>query len=149
MKTPVLESLFNKVAGRQACNFIKNRLENSFFSVKFPNFFRTPFFTKHVWWLIFEDLIRCVFRIQSHIYDEALLQKQLMAKSRSTESHILLCSGTKNIFKGNNQGNSKTCDILKVGNSHQTFSSSPKKSTIHSCKVASTSLKFLTSSINH
>ena len=28
MKTSVLESLFNKIAGLQACNFIKKRIQN-------------------------------------------------------------------------------------------------------------------------
>ena len=32
-KTPVLESLFNKVADHQACNFIKNRLQRRRFPV--------------------------------------------------------------------------------------------------------------------
>ena len=33
-KTPVLESLFNKVAGHQACNFIKNRIQHRCFPAK-------------------------------------------------------------------------------------------------------------------
>ena len=32
-KTPVLESLFDKVAGPQSCNFIKKRLQHRFFLV--------------------------------------------------------------------------------------------------------------------
>ena len=32
-KTPVLESLFNKVSGLQASNFIKNRLQHTCFPV--------------------------------------------------------------------------------------------------------------------
>ena len=39
---PVLESLFNKVAGLKAWNFIKNRLQHSCFPVKFAKFLRTP-----------------------------------------------------------------------------------------------------------
>ena len=42
-KTPVLESLFNKAARPQECNFIKNRLQNRRFPVKFAKFLRTPF----------------------------------------------------------------------------------------------------------
>ena len=38
----VLESLFNKVAGLQALNFIKERLQRRFFSVKLAKFLRTP-----------------------------------------------------------------------------------------------------------
>ena len=41
-KTPVLESLFNKVAGLQPCNFIKNRLQHRCFFVNIANFFKTP-----------------------------------------------------------------------------------------------------------
>ena len=38
----MLESLFNKVAGIQACNFFKERLQHSSFHVKFAKFLRTP-----------------------------------------------------------------------------------------------------------
>ena len=45
--TPVLESLFNKVAGLKACSFIKNRLQHRCFPVvKFAKFLRTLFFYK-------------------------------------------------------------------------------------------------------
>ena len=49
-KTPVLESLFRKVAGPQAWKFIKKRC----FPVKFATFLRAPFFTEHLWWLLFK-----------------------------------------------------------------------------------------------
>ena len=39
----MLEFLFNKVAGPKACNFIKNRLQQRCFPMKFANFLRTPF----------------------------------------------------------------------------------------------------------
>ena len=41
MKAPVLESLSNKVAGLQACNFVKKRLQHWCFPVKFAKFLRT------------------------------------------------------------------------------------------------------------
>ena len=41
-RTLVLESIFNKVAGLQACNFIKKRLQHSCFPVKFAKLLRTP-----------------------------------------------------------------------------------------------------------
>ena len=41
-KTPVLESLLNKAAGLQACNFIKKRLQHRYFPVKFAKLLRTP-----------------------------------------------------------------------------------------------------------
>ena len=37
-------SLFNKVAGLQACNFIKTRLQHRCCPVKFPKFLRTPLY---------------------------------------------------------------------------------------------------------
>ena len=40
---PVLESLFNKVAGLKAYNFIKKRLQHRCFPVKFAKFLETPF----------------------------------------------------------------------------------------------------------
>ena len=42
MKTPVLESLFNKVVGLQACKFVKNRLEHGYFPLNIAKFLRTP-----------------------------------------------------------------------------------------------------------
>ena len=41
-KTSVLESLFNKAAGLQACNFTKKRLQHRSFSVSIAKFLRTP-----------------------------------------------------------------------------------------------------------
>ena len=41
-KTPVLESLFNKVAGLKTCNLIKKRFQRRCFLLKFLKFFRTP-----------------------------------------------------------------------------------------------------------
>ena len=45
--TPLLEILFNNIAGPKACNFIANRLQDSWFPMKFGNFkehlfYRTP-----------------------------------------------------------------------------------------------------------
>ena len=42
-KSPVLESVFNKVAGLQACNFIKNRLQHRRFPVSIAKYLRTDF----------------------------------------------------------------------------------------------------------
>ena len=44
----MLESLFDKIAGLQSSNFIKNRLHKCF-PVKPEKFLRAPFFTEHVW----------------------------------------------------------------------------------------------------
>ena len=42
----MLEYLFNKVEGLQACYFIKKRLQHSCFHVKFTKSLRTPFFRR-------------------------------------------------------------------------------------------------------
>ena len=48
METPVLESLFNKAAGLQVCNFIKKRLQQRCFPVIIAKFLRTPIL-KNIW----------------------------------------------------------------------------------------------------
>ena len=42
MKAPVLEFLFDEVAGLQACSFIKKRLQQRRFPVHIAKFLRTP-----------------------------------------------------------------------------------------------------------
>ena len=42
METPVLESLFNKAAALQVCNFIKKRLQDRCFPVIIAKFLRVP-----------------------------------------------------------------------------------------------------------
>ena len=44
MKAPVLESLFNKVAGLDACIFIKKRKQHRYFPVNIAKFSGTVFF---------------------------------------------------------------------------------------------------------
>ena len=48
----MLEFLFNKVAGLQTSNLIKNRFQHRCFSVKFTKSLRTSFFTEHFRWLL-------------------------------------------------------------------------------------------------
>ena len=43
-KTPVLKSLFNKVAALKACNFIKKRLQHKCFPVNIAKFFKNSLF---------------------------------------------------------------------------------------------------------
>ena len=47
----MLESLFDKVAGLKACNFIKKRLQHKCLAVNIAKFLRTYFFVKHLQWL--------------------------------------------------------------------------------------------------
>ena len=44
MKTSLLESLFNRVAGQKACNFIKKRLQHRCFPVNIATFLGTIFY---------------------------------------------------------------------------------------------------------
>ena len=50
-KTPVLESLFDKVAGLKAYNFNKKRLLRRCFPVNIAKFLRAALFIEHFWWL--------------------------------------------------------------------------------------------------
>ena len=53
--TPMLESLFNKIAGLKACNFTKKRLQHRSFLVNIAKFSRTAFI-EHLWWLLLVSL---------------------------------------------------------------------------------------------
>ena len=46
-----MESLFNKYAGLQVCNFIKKRIERRCLSENITKFLRTAFFIQRAWWL--------------------------------------------------------------------------------------------------
>ena len=61
-KTPVLESLFKEVAGLQACNFIKNRIQHRCFPVNITKFLRTPFFKEHLRWLLLKSILHKIQR---------------------------------------------------------------------------------------
>ena len=51
-KTPVLESLFNKVAGLKACNFTKKQALTQVFPVNIAKFLRAAFFIDPIRWLL-------------------------------------------------------------------------------------------------
>ena len=53
-KIHVLESLFKKALGPQACKFIKKRLQHRYFPVKLARFLRALFYTEHLRWLVFK-----------------------------------------------------------------------------------------------
>ena len=67
--TAVLESVFNKVAGLQACNFVKKRLQQRCNLVKFAKFLRILFFTEHLFTVTasvcFENLVKILVRNSS------------------------------------------------------------------------------------
>ena len=51
-KMPLLESLFNDVAGPQARRFIKKRPQHRRFPANFEKFLRTSFFPEYLRWLL-------------------------------------------------------------------------------------------------
>ena len=48
----MFESLFNKVAGLKAYNFVKKRLQQRLFPVSIAKFLRTTLFIEHLRWLL-------------------------------------------------------------------------------------------------
>ena len=48
----LLKKRLHKVAGLRPATLLKKRLQHRSFPVKFAKFIRTPFFTKHLCWLI-------------------------------------------------------------------------------------------------
>ena len=58
-------SLFNKVAGLQACNFIKKRLQHGCFPVNIAKCLRTAFFKEHLRWLF---LLKFTVQIQVFLH---------------------------------------------------------------------------------
>ena len=75
-ETPVLESLFNKVAGLRPASLSKKRLWHRCFPVNFLKFLRTHFLKEHLW---------CVF-VFDHFLGSAL--KGLKVKNTYFEKHM-------------------------------------------------------------
>ena len=64
--TPLLDSLFNKVAGLQACPFFKKRLQHRCFHVEFELFSRPPFFTEYL------RYIKCFCKYYTDFYSKLI-----------------------------------------------------------------------------
>ena len=60
-KTPVPESLFNKVAGLRPAALLKERLWRRCFPASFAKFLGLPFYTEHLWWLLLSLTIITLF----------------------------------------------------------------------------------------
>ena len=56
-KTPVFESLFNKVAGLKACIFIKKETPTQVFSCEYCETFTNSLFTKHLFIILFRNFM--------------------------------------------------------------------------------------------
>ena len=50
----MLDSLFKKVVGLEACKYIKRKLQHRCFPVNIAKFLRTAFSIEHLWWLLLE-----------------------------------------------------------------------------------------------
>ena len=48
---------FNNVAGPRPVTLLKKRLWHRCFPVNFVKFLRTPFYIKHIWWLLLQVFI--------------------------------------------------------------------------------------------
>ena len=53
----MLNPFFKKVAGLQACNFIKKRPQQKCFPVIFTEFLGTPFFIEQLRWLLLRQFL--------------------------------------------------------------------------------------------
>ena len=58
---------FNKVAGLRPATRLEKRLWHRCFPVNFVKFLRTPFYIKHLWWLLLKDKITITIRLLSKL----------------------------------------------------------------------------------
>ena len=72
-KTPMLESLFNKVAGLQGCSFIKKRLQHRCFFCEYYKLFKNSYFEEHL--KTAASVLNGYFR--TTIFREAIFQNSL------------------------------------------------------------------------
>ena len=87
-KTPVPESLFNKVAGLRLLTLLKNRPRHGYFPVNFAKFLRTPFLWNtsvdcFLRWKWMRE-IRSVSSVTYVIWIESLLERKPWRKKHST-----------------------------------------------------------------
>ena len=73
----MLESLFDKFAGLNACNFIKKRHQHVCFANNYLEFLRTSFFIEHLRWLLLStsrNIVEVIgiyidsSRLETHLY---------------------------------------------------------------------------------
>ena len=83
----MLGSLFNKVVGLQACNFIKKRLRHRRLPVNIAKFLRTAFSMEHLRWLLL-----CVLEREE---EESVEQRSKEKKSFNFYLQILVLAMTE------------------------------------------------------
>ena len=90
-KTPVLESLSNKVAALKAYNFIKNWLQHKCFLVNIAIFLKLAFYIEHLWWLLLQVAV-----IKNSCSEKQLFRKKAISKIASLIDNLkrLLWKGT-------------------------------------------------------
>ena len=131
-----MESLFNKIAGPKASNFIKKRLKQSCFPLKFAKFLRTLFLknTSGCCFCIISVRFEIVLKFATfHHFFDLNFRLFLFAVSVSREASARRCS-VKNVFlKISQNSQDKTCarasfliKLLRPG-------SSSKKRLWHRC----------------
>ena len=54
---------FNKVADLRPATLFKKRFWRRYFPVNFAKFLRTPFLTKHLWWLLLKWWVKCIIHV--------------------------------------------------------------------------------------
>ena len=66
-KIPVLGSYLSKVAGLQACKFIKKETPTQVFFCEYSHIYKYNFFIEHLWWLHLNLL--CFWKFKNWIHD--------------------------------------------------------------------------------
>ena len=88
---PALESLLNKVACTQGCNFIEKRLQHRCFPMKFMKFFRTPIL-KNFSERLFLD------RLSNKLFDSKFYFQLYVCYSRDLSLHLCSDGSYKKIW---------------------------------------------------
>ena len=105
-KTPVLESLFNRVAGLQACNFMKKRLQHSCFPMNIVKFLRTFIwrtYANYCFWAICRPLLNQKhnvgwFLLRKFVYLARVYFLHIISKNHSN-TFLLMNQQKKNLSK--------------------------------------------------
>ena len=75
---------FNEIADLRPATLFKKGLWHRFFPVNFAKFLRTPFLTKHLWWLLLDQLLSLLaFKQQFEsllVYGELTTENQKLKK---------------------------------------------------------------------
>ena len=100
-KTPVLESLLNKVAGLIGCSLIEKKLELQYrcFTVEYHEMFKNSFFIEHLWWLVL--LVVILEKLEVTPYEKTPIQKghqrNIKPKKNTASNHLANEANVNNI----------------------------------------------------